>query len=128
MPQRLTSTGKATLRKEMGSRLRSIRKFYGYTREELSEALDLSLAHIGLIERGERGLNAESLIGICSVFQCSADYLLTGKENFAHKIPADGSQQLMSIDLLNDHSKQKLSEFIRSLSLQQCVHAEKSNP
>jgi len=120
MLKRLTLEGKEQLRKEMGSRLRYIRNLYGFSREKLAEELDVSLAQISQIERGERGINAESLIGICSVFQCSSDYLLMGKENFTNE--TSGSKIGFSIDSLNDHSKQKIADFIdfaKSLQLKQ---------
>lgn len=125
MPQRLTKAEKVTLRKEIGDRLRNMRKAYGYTREELSEYLELTIGHIGLIERGERGLTAEMLINISSFFKCSTDYLLKGKEHCVHAVPVNGSRQTMEIDrMLNDQSKQKLADFIRSFSQQHRIQPE----
>ena len=104
--------------------MRSIRKSYGFTRDELSETLSLTTTHLGLIERGERGMTAELLINISSIFKCSTDYLLTGKEHFATEIPIS-SNHAMAIDImLEDNARQKLFEFIRSLSLQQRTQAE----
>jgi len=116
MPQRLTKIERATLRKEIGERLRTLRKASGFSRNELSKCLNLTLGHIGLIERGERGLTAEMLINIGKIFNCSMDYLLTGTESNAPRTPVGGSRQAMEIDrMLDEKSKQKLAEFVRLL-------------
>jgi transcriptional regulator with XRE-family HTH domain len=108
---------KATLRKAMGKRLRGVREDFGMSREELSAELGITPNFLGLIERGGRGISAEKLVKICEIFQCTSDYLLTGKEKFASNIPC--SPLAMSIDLLlNDNAKQKLSEFIKSFFAQ----------
>ncbi|MCL1884241.1 MAG: helix-turn-helix domain-containing protein [Defluviitaleaceae bacterium] len=120
MQQRLSKKGKMELRKEMGGRLRDLRKGHGFTVDELSRQLDMTPSFLGLIERGQRGLSAEWLISICTLFQCSADFLLTGKEKAAPKVPTGNSKSAVAIDLLlNEHSKQKLAEFLKSVSAQQ---------
>jgi transcriptional regulator with XRE-family HTH domain len=119
MQQRLSKKGKIDLRKDMGARLRDLRKKHGFTVDELSRQLDMTPSFLGLIERGQRGLSAEWIINICALFQCSADFLLTGKEQAAPKIPTGNSKSAVAIDLLlDDHSKQKLAEFIKSVSAQ----------
>jgi transcriptional regulator with XRE-family HTH domain len=51
----------ATLRKQFGKKLRSIRKRKGMTQEQFSEVLDISVDFLSLIERG---LNAPSFESI----------------------------------------------------------------
>jgi transcriptional regulator with XRE-family HTH domain len=51
----------ATLRKQFGKKLRSIRKRRGMTQEQFSELLDISIDFLSLIERG---LNAPSFESI----------------------------------------------------------------
>ena len=124
MAKRLSKEEKVELRKEIGGRLRSIREASGFSIRELAECLDLTPGFIGLIEKGERGLSAELLINISSIFNCSADYLLTGAQNASATNPHSKSNQTTEIDLLlNAQSRKKLADFIRSFSHQQ--HAVK---
>lgn len=51
----------ATLRKQFGRKLRSIRKSRGMTQEQFSELLDISIDFLSLVERG---LNAPSFESI----------------------------------------------------------------
>jgi transcriptional regulator with XRE-family HTH domain len=51
----------ATLRKQFGKKLRSIRKRKGMTQEQFAEVLDISIDFLSLMERG---LNAPSFESI----------------------------------------------------------------
>ncbi len=51
----------ATLRKQFGKKLRSIRKRRGMTQEQFAELLDISIDFLSLVERG---LNAPSFESI----------------------------------------------------------------
>ena len=51
----------ATLRKQFGKKLRSIRKRRGMTQEQFAELLDISVDFVSLVERG---LNAPSFESI----------------------------------------------------------------
>jgi transcriptional regulator with XRE-family HTH domain len=51
----------ATLRKQFGKKMRSIRKNRGMTQEEFAELLDISVDFLSLVERG---LNAPSFESI----------------------------------------------------------------
>lgn len=102
---------KITLRKEMGKRVRNLRRTSGITIDFLSEKLGITQSHLGLIERGERGITVERLLVFCEYFKCSADYMLTGKESGAKRQTT--SKLASAIDLmLTDEEKQKLYDFI----------------
>jgi transcriptional regulator with XRE-family HTH domain len=51
----------ATLRKQFGKKLRSIRKHRGMTQQQFAELLDISIDFVSLVERG---LNAPSFESI----------------------------------------------------------------
>jgi transcriptional regulator with XRE-family HTH domain len=51
----------ATLRKQFGKKLRSIRKRHGMTQQQFAELLDISIDFVSLVERG---LNAPSFESI----------------------------------------------------------------
>jgi transcriptional regulator with XRE-family HTH domain len=51
----------ATLRKQFGKKLRSIRKRKGMTQEQFAEVLDISIDFLSLIERGLSAPSFESI-------------------------------------------------------------------
>lgn len=63
----------------IGQRLRSKRKQAGYTREQLGELCSLSPRFIANIELGDSTFSLDSLMTVCRVLSCSADYLLFGE-------------------------------------------------
>lgn len=48
------------------------------TQERAADLAGLSRPFYACIERGEKGVGADSLLKICTAFDISADYLLTG--------------------------------------------------
>lgn len=67
----------------IGKRLREERKRLHRTQEEVAEAVDLTPAFIGHIERGERSLSLDTLVKLCNYYGVTIDYLL------ADVLPAD---------------------------------------
>jgi len=60
----------------LGERLRQERMKQNYTQEVLAEAVGLTPAFIGHIERGERSMSVETLIKFSNVLAVPTDYLL----------------------------------------------------
>ena len=71
----------AATKKEIGTRLRKAREQAHYSREQLGELCSLSPRFIANIEFGDSSLSLDSLMSICRVLSCSADYFLFGKES-----------------------------------------------
>lgn len=67
----------------IGKRLKEERKRLHRTQEEVAEAIDLTPAFIGHIERGERSLSLDTLVKLCNYYGVTIDYLL------ADVLPAD---------------------------------------
>ena len=65
-------------KKNIGLRLRAKREQAGYTREQLGELCGLSPRFIANIELGDSTFSLDSLMTVCRVLSCSADYLLFG--------------------------------------------------
>lgn len=61
-----------------GERIRCKRNHLGFTREYVAEKLDISLRFYQMIERGEKSVSLETLIGLGRVLNVSVDYLLFG--------------------------------------------------
>ena len=62
-----------------GSNLRIMRKEMGYTTATLAKFLDLSVAYVGLIERGDRTPSTEMLLKICDLLGVGVDEMLIPK-------------------------------------------------
>lgn len=86
----------------VGKRLREERKRLHRTQEEVAEAVDLTTAFIGHIERGERSLSLDTLVKLCNYYGVTIDYLL------ADVLPAetDAVVEQMRV-LLQGQSKEK---------------------
>ena len=65
--------------KAIGLRIRREREKVKITREQLAEAIDMSVYYVGQIERGERQMSVPTLIKVCRLFRVSADYILFGE-------------------------------------------------
>ncbi|MCL2364421.1 MAG: helix-turn-helix domain-containing protein [Defluviitaleaceae bacterium] len=105
------ANNKQNIRKEMGSRVRVLRKARGLSIDTLSVKLGLTPGHLGLIERGDRGITVDRLMQVCTYFGCTADFLLTGKDKATSKGKATASVDLM----LSDDEREKLAELINLL-------------
>lgn len=99
--------------KDLGHRVRTLRRMMDLTQEELAEQLNLSASFLGHIERGTRVASLDTLVALCNALKVSPqDLLINSLENdlTAH-LPADLSEQeraklaaflRMTCDLLDD--------------------------
>ena len=60
----------------MGDRIREERKRLNLTQAALAEAIDISDAYMGAIERGERSLTLDTLVRLVKRLGVTIDYLL----------------------------------------------------
>lgn len=56
--------------------LKKIRKEKQLTQQQLADLLNVSQKQVSRLEREENPLNANQIIKLCEVLNCSADYLL----------------------------------------------------
>ena len=64
---------------EIGTRIRSQREAFGYTREAFAEMLDITPKFCADIELGKKGMSVPTLCRIASVLKLSTDYILFGE-------------------------------------------------
>lgn len=69
-------------------KLTSLRKTHGYTQEKLAEQLGVSRQAVARWEAGETTPDIAMLLGICQVFQVSADYMIHDDYESSEDIPA----------------------------------------
>lgn len=67
------------LREDVGNRIKLLRESRNLTREKLAEMADISSKFLYEVEKGRKGLSAESLFKITKTLSCSCDYILNGK-------------------------------------------------
>ena len=67
--------------KDLGKRIRSVRRKLSLTQEELAEKTGISASFIGHIERGTRVASLETLVLICNTLNVSPQYLLSASLN-----------------------------------------------
>ena len=61
----------------LGERIREERLHLRLTQAKLAEAVDISDAYMGAIERGERGMSLDTLVALASRLGVTVDYLLS---------------------------------------------------
>lgn len=66
--------------KDMGRRIRALRKKQGITQAELALKCDISTSFMGHIERGSRIASLETLMAIANVFDVSLEALVKGMD------------------------------------------------
>ena len=92
----------------IGKRLRRQRENFGLTREKFSEKVDISPQFLAELENGKKGMSAETIYKICSVFPISADYLLFGKETASN----ESTPVLDILSSLTEPQKNMLEELL----------------
>jgi len=65
-------------KKTVGENIRRLRKQAGWSQEELAEAAELHRTYIGAIERGERNVSLENIVGIAHALGVLPSELLKG--------------------------------------------------
>ena len=62
----------------IGSRIKQARLAKNYTQEDLAEKIDISVAFLSRVERGNSRINLKRLNQICSLLDVSEGYVLNG--------------------------------------------------
>lgn len=62
----------------MNDRIKKIREYFGLKQEEMGNRLGLTKNYIYLVETGKRNLSEQSIRILCSEFNVSREWLLTG--------------------------------------------------
>ena len=106
--------------KEVGQRLKQLREEHNYSQTQVAEYLGIDQSNLSKIERGERNFKLSSLIKLCSLYNCSQDYILCrsdeyDKSNIAFR--TDGKVDLKVIAKANETMNYlKLSRKIEKMN------------
>lgn len=94
---------------EIGQRLCAQRKKKGLTQDALAEKANVSAQTISHAELGKKAMRADTIIGVCSVLEISADYLL-----FGNTPPVDFSALNEKVSQLSPEQHRCLGDIINS--------------
>lgn len=72
--------------KEIGQRIRVLRKEKRLSQEELANKLNVNTDHLGRLETGNRGMSIDLLAEISKYFTVSTDYILFGEKQNTDEI------------------------------------------
>jgi repressor LexA len=101
--------------KEIGERIRRIRKEKNFTQEELAWEIGLSPNYIGLIERGKKRPSIETLRKISEVLEIPISYFF---ENINYKMPQEDIITKKISSILRETSekeKKQIYKFLKSI-------------
>ena len=102
------------LMEAIGKRIAARRAELKMTQEQAADLTGLSRPFYACIERGEKGVGADSLLKICTAFQISADYLLTGSMQ-----PTERQYMNKLVSQLNEEQRKAALTIMENL-LQAC--------
>ena len=69
---------------KFGNKLKYYRLMRGYTQEKLAEKLNVSIAFLSRIERGNSHINLKRLSEICDILGVTEGYILNGSSDSSH--------------------------------------------
>jgi len=114
MDREKTKSDKRQLDKIVGNNIRLEREKRKMTRDELAELIDITVSHLGLIERGERGATPVTLGRLMSVFGVTSDSLLAepSKALFAKETSGDSAPYFKKVSALITHLSEAELEML----------------
>lgn len=106
----------ADLTVAMAKRISSRRRELKLTQKKAAALIGLSPAYYACIERGLKGVGADSIIKICAAFQISADYLLNG-----HMPPSERQYINQLMECLTEDQRTCAEEIMKNFLIA-CGH------
>ena len=101
------------LLKQIGERLKYLRKSNNYTQEDVAKYLNIDQGHLSNIENGKRNITNYKLKKLCNLYNCSKEYILGDDINYnAPKIAFKGNMNCRNLNLVA-----KMNEIINNLSM-----------
>ena len=100
------------LLKQIGARVRSQRELLGFTRDELSESLGVSVNFCSDIELGKKGMSLETLAKTAHTLNVSVDFIVFGKSE-----SSDLSAIIALIESCDKDSLKYLQQIIKEFVL-----------
>lgn len=103
--------------KEIGERIKKIRKRNGYTQEELSEELLMGdRIKISRIENGKQSMTANELIKFCSFFNISLDVLINDNKLNSEEYLILSDRYLINDDIKIEEKREVIKKIYIKLA------------
>ena len=103
------------------NRIKELRKARGWKQDDLARELQTSRQAVGNYETGFRSPDVETILRLCDILGCSADYLLGRSDLQDPQLTADEAALIQSYRALSETGR----EFIRhSIALAALGHSE----
>lgn len=99
----------------MHTRIRKARENTGYTREQFSELLEVSVSYMAEVERGRTEISVKMLIKICNLLGLSADYILFGEESDEAELMMDKIKRPKKISPFTEKYNQRITFSITAI-------------
>jgi transcriptional regulator with XRE-family HTH domain len=102
-----------TLRRELGARIRDLRKQAGLTQEKLGEKADLNYKFIGELERGQVNVSLDSLVRIAVALEIRIEDLFSKEKGTAQKIVIKEKNPLSKVSAQDFHLIKKALRILQ---------------
>lgn len=99
----------------IGSRIRSQREYFGYTRDQFAELLGVTPKFCSDIEAGAKGMSIPTLCKISHILRLKTDYILFGRTEEAFSEPLTLLLQSCS-DTERVYAEQLLKTFLIAMN------------
>lgn len=95
---------------QFGKNVKEIRQLRGYTQEQFSDMLNVSLNYVSLLERGKCGISLSTIVKVCKVLSTEPNMLFKNIITLYDNI--EDSLILNSIREFNDDDKNAVMNLI----------------
>lgn len=92
---------------DFGNRLKSLRKQYGLTQQQLADRIGVTKSVISFYELKERAPSPDVLIKLSFIFHVSTDYLLGLKRNKTIDVTDLDDEDIKAVQMIVDRLKLK---------------------
>jgi len=104
-------------KKDLGTRVRSLRQQRGITQVELAQALGLTQSNVSAIERGARGITIHQVVELARVLRASTDEILGQSSQTGQKttLPIKDRRFLRRLQMIEQLPKRDQQALLRTL-------------
>lgn len=96
----------------IGTRIAEIRRYHKVTQESLADLLGVSPKHISHVKNATSSLLLKNLIQFCTIFDCSLDYIILGKQS--NKALAELPDEIVKIlSNRSSHNRDRLKRYLQ---------------
>lgn len=88
------------------NRIKELRTSNGWRQQDLAARLNTNQQTVGRYETGTRGLDVETILKLCEIFGCSADYLLGRSVLPSPELSEEETELLLAFRRADDRSRE----------------------